>query len=64
MTPTLKRVWSRPELIVLVRNRPEESVLGGCKNHGEGTFSGPSNQDSQCSQDGLLCNYCENDAGS
>jgi hypothetical protein len=24
--------WSRPQLIVLGRGRPEESVLSGCKN--------------------------------
>lgn len=28
---TPKTVWSRPELIVLVRGRPEEAVLTGCK---------------------------------
>ena len=26
-----RSVWSRPELIVLVRGRPEEAVLNGCK---------------------------------
>jgi hypothetical protein len=28
------RVWVTPELTVLVRSRPEESVLGGCKTTG------------------------------
>jgi hypothetical protein len=23
--------WSKPELVVLVRSKPEEAVLGGCK---------------------------------
>jgi hypothetical protein len=27
-----KTSWSSPELIVLVRGKPEEAILGGCKN--------------------------------
>lgn len=27
----LKKEWQTPELIVLVRSRPEEAVLGACK---------------------------------
>lgn len=27
----MKRKWKRPELVVLVRSRPEESVLDHCK---------------------------------
>ena len=23
--------WTKPELVVIVRGRPEESVMGGCK---------------------------------
>jgi hypothetical protein len=26
------KIWSKPEMIVLVRNRPEEAVLTICKN--------------------------------
>ena len=26
-----KKEWSKPELIVLVRSKPEEAVLYGCK---------------------------------
>jgi len=25
------KVWQKPELIVLVRSKPEEAVLAGCK---------------------------------
>jgi hypothetical protein len=28
---TRKRPWQRPELIVLVRSKPEEAVLTACK---------------------------------
>lgn len=31
MKETTRRAWSRPELVVLVRSRPEESVLTACK---------------------------------
>lgn len=30
----MKKSWKKPELIVLVRSRPEESVLGFCKTGG------------------------------
>ena len=28
----MKKSWNKPELTVLVRTRPEEAVLGLCKN--------------------------------
>jgi len=31
MKPQVKEEWKTPELIVLVRNKPEEAVLSGCK---------------------------------
>jgi hypothetical protein len=31
MSSQTKRPWSKPELIVLVRGRPEEAVLSACK---------------------------------
>ena len=33
-----KKEWQKPELIVLVRSKPEENVLGYCK---AGNLSGP-----------------------
>jgi len=32
MDEPTRRAWSKPELIVLVRSGPEESVLAACKN--------------------------------
>jgi hypothetical protein len=29
--PQAKKEWKTPELIVLVRSKPEEAVLAGCK---------------------------------
>jgi hypothetical protein len=40
-----QKSWRRPELIVLVRNRPEEAVLAGCKLTGAG---GPPSAVSGC----------------
>ncbi len=45
MTDTMKRAWTKPELIVLVRNKPEERVLGTCK----GVGGGPGTDTSDCS---------------
>ena len=35
-----KKIWQKPELIVITRSRPEESVLGICKF--QGALIGPS----------------------
>ena len=40
-----KKEWTEPELIVLVRNKPEEAVLGGCK---DGAPLGPAASDEAC----------------
>ena len=31
MTAMKKKVWSKPKLVALVRGKPEEAVLNGCK---------------------------------
>lgn len=41
-----KKAWVSPELIVLVRSKPEEAVLGSCKMLAGG--SGPDNANSAC----------------
>jgi hypothetical protein len=46
------KTWSKPELIVLVRGKPEESVLAGCKFLGSG--SGSDGRNSSCEKIG--CN--------
>ena len=35
MTSQTKKIWSKPELIVLVRGKPEESVLSAGKINGQ-----------------------------
>jgi hypothetical protein len=34
MKPQVKKEWKTPELIVLVRSKPEEAVLQACKGNG------------------------------
>jgi len=41
MNPQVKKEWKTPELIVLVRSKPEEAVLTFCK--GNGTTKSGSN---------------------
>lgn len=40
---TRNRQWSKPELIVLVRGKPEEAVLTGCKVIGGSGYHGTNN---------------------
>ncbi len=49
-----KKTWIEPELIVIVRNRPEEAVLSGCKtSEHTGTVDGFF---ASCGQDCAACN--------
>ena len=36
----MKKVWEKPELVVLVRSKPEEGVLAGCKDVGLSNWPG------------------------
>ena len=50
-----KKEWVQPELIVLMRRKPEEGILLACKEGFEG--SGPAATDWQCIS-GELCDDC------
>lgn len=39
-----KNIWKKPKLIILSRNRPEESVLTHCKRAAAGTNPGAGDQ--------------------
>lgn len=47
------KTWRTPELSVLVRSRPEESVLAACKTGGS---VGPSDPSVKCKKSGSPCN--------
>ncbi len=46
--PEVKKAWSKPELIVIVRSSPEEVVLGSCKYTAGSGYSGPTDQRTVC----------------
>ena len=56
MNEPTRRAWSSPELIVLVRGKPEEAVLGSCKY----TTSGPVYWYNDCILHGTTynCEFC------
>ena len=57
-----KEKWVKPQLIVLVRGKPEESVLNACKVALEG---GPIIDHYECNMGGLNCaGPCSSEVGS
>jgi hypothetical protein len=59
---TQKKIWVTPELIVLVRSKPEEAVLTACKPNGS---SGPDVVNLGCMFAGVYgCGQCSNVEGS
>ena len=49
-----KKSWTTPELIVLVRSKPEEAVLSGCKMN---PAKGPVNGQMDCYQQINIANF-------
>lgn len=61
MKGTEKKEWLKPELVVLTRNNPEESVLAGCKGCTNPPTSGPSNGSYNCVTGSMpACFDCDN----
>lgn len=56
-----KKEWVTPELIVLVRSKPEEAVLTGCKSFSAGSGD-PGTNYAQCYEG--CCFGCESTATS
>jgi hypothetical protein len=52
---TVMKPWKKPELIVLVRGNPEESVLTSCKVMGG---SGYHNTNNSCLWEGVCASVC------
>jgi hypothetical protein len=59
---TEKKQWTKPELIVLVRSKPEEAVLAACK----ALRDGPTAQNDRCADDvgGGACGDCLSESAS
>jgi hypothetical protein len=52
-----KKKWEKPKLIVLVRGKPEEAVLAGCKNPGAAVL--PTDSYGYCSSTEISCAACQ-----
>ena len=52
----MRKTWQKPKLVVLVRGRPEEFVLGQCKD--VGTPGTPVGDDTDCNQNLVNCAVC------
>jgi len=53
-----RKVWQKPELIVLVRSKPEEAVLGSCKRATSTWGSVPGAAYAQCQTPEYCSGYC------
>ena len=52
-----QKVWVKPELIILVRSKPEEAVLAACK--GGSFLTDPGSFDGNCKENALgFCGFC------
>ena len=64
MDEQTRKAWSRPELIVIVRGRSEETVLTACKNASVSTGPGTNSSNTVCHM-GFDCqNICSSLSGS
>jgi hypothetical protein len=55
----MKKTWLKPELVILIRGRPEEYVLGACKDVGA-PDAGPTpiQAGSACLENMVNCEPC------
>lgn len=51
----MRKIWLKPKLVMLIKGRPEEHILGCCK--GEGA-EGPTGNEGSCRYDLQLCDDC------
>jgi hypothetical protein len=54
----MKKIWEKPNLVVLTRNRPEESVLTHCKLGNTPIGGGPEGHVNGC-HDGSCSTNCD-----
>lgn len=56
-------VWAKPQLIIIGRSKPEESVLSGCKSHAlpNGTLSTATK--TNCNNLSGNCGACQSNGG-
>ena len=54
----MKKKWEKPELIVLLRGKPEEVLQSNCKNVGALTFARPLVDSQGCGEGTGNCGVC------
>ncbi len=59
----MRKTWQKPKLVVLVRGRPEEFVLGPCKDVGKPDI-GAIIEQTDCIQNLVNCTVCSEVAAS
>ncbi len=59
----MKKQWQTPELVILFRGRPEESVLTQCK-HANNPPVAPSNLQGDCNSGNASCTACQGNKAS
>lgn len=57
----MKKTWDKPELVVLFRGKPEESVLLHCK-HKSNPAVAPANIHDDCNDNTAVCGACQSNA--
>lgn len=60
-----KRVWARPELVVLAKSTPGEDILTVCKsvNHAVAQLDGSDTTGQRCKVQSGVCGACLNEGG-
>jgi len=56
---TQRKQWQKPELVVLVRSKPEEAVLAGCKNIGVPNTDPTPHRATSCTVRPTSCSVCQ-----
>ena len=54
----MRKTWQKPKLVVLVRGRPGEFVLGPCKDVSPSINIGPVVEQIDCIQNLVNCEIC------
>jgi hypothetical protein len=60
----MKKAWEKPKLVVLVRGKPEEAILNGCKDWAGPPPNGPVSDYTQCMEGTANCIECFADSES
>ena len=60
----MKKTWTKPELVMLVRGKAEEAILMACKVQGNPTGALTNEVGSDCLENLVFCSICSATTGS